>query len=185
VEALKSPAIRPIRLASADTDTAQPGRRLLLTGWGSTSPYLWSQANAPGRAPDKPSSMLLQVPLVVSNETQCGSAAPAIAAAYYKGPNALPPGAICAKAMPVRGGDGGSCQGDSGGPLLLDDKVNGSATLERQQRHAYLLAGVVSRGPGCGMPGVSYVYTRVSSYAAWIAKAQASGKRGGLFILPN
>lgn len=54
--------------------------------------------------------------------------------------------------------DGGvdTCYGDSGGPLFL-----------RQDR-GNQLAGIVSWGEGCAEPGKPGVYTRVSSFAAWI-----------------
>ena len=54
--------------------------------------------------------------------------------------------------------DGGkdSCQGYSGGPLV----VNRNGT--------FVLAGIVSYGSGCGRAGVAGVYTRVTSYVAWL-----------------
>lgn len=53
------------------------------------------------------------------------------------------------------GGNADACQGDSGGPLV--DETTGT------------LVGVVSWGYGCGDLGQPGVYTRVSTYAEWIA----------------
>ena len=49
-----------------------------------------------------------------------------------------------------------ACLGDSGGPLAVNR--NGEAVL----------AGVVSSGRGCGLPGIPGVYTRVSHFSDWL-----------------
>lgn len=54
-----------------------------------------------------------------------------------------------------------SCQGDSGGPLVF------------QKDSDWVQAGVVSFGEGCAQPDYFGVYTKVSNYQEWIAKAQA------------
>lgn len=49
-----------------------------------------------------------------------------------------------------------TCGGDSGGPLLVPNGAD------------WVQAGITSFGEGCGLPGFPGVYTRVSSYAAFI-----------------
>lgn len=60
---------------------------------------------------------------------------------------------VCA-GLPQGGAD--SCNGDSGGPLVVPND------------NTWALAGVVSWGDGCGLPGRYGVYTRVESYESWI-----------------
>lgn len=59
-------------------------------------------------------------------------------------------GMICAGYMQAGGVD--ACQGDSGGPLVC----NGT------------LAGIVSWGYRCAVPGYPGIYTNVSYYNNWI-----------------
>ncbi|XP_062898229.1 transmembrane protease serine 6-like [Mobula hypostoma] len=64
---------------------------------------------------------------------------------------------ICA-GVPEGGKD--ACQGDSGGPLLCQDEGS----------RAWLVAGVVSFGRGCGRPHYPGVYMQTMSVRNWIAE---------------
>lgn len=66
---------------------------------------------------------------------------------------------LCA-GVPLGGID--ACQGDSGGPLL--SAISGKSRL----------TGVVSSGEGCARAESPGIYTRVSTYAAWIKKTASS-----------
>jgi uncharacterized repeat protein (TIGR01451 family) len=53
-----------------------------------------------------------------------------------------------------------SCYGDSGGPLVIQDPGS----------EEWQLAGLVSWGYGCGLPGLPGVYTRVSEFTTWVTE---------------
>lgn len=63
---------------------------------------------------------------------------------------------ICAGDLQSGGRD--ACQGDSGGPLIAGDRP--------------VLVGIVSFGDSCGQKNAPGIYTRVSSYVAWIDEQQ-------------
>jgi len=102
----------------------------------------WGRTAAGG-----PTSLdLLETTLPVIAQQEC--------ATKYGAQYSIGPGMICA-AAPGRD----ACQGDSGGPLFL--KAEGQA--------APVQVGITSFGIGCAEPGYPGVYTRVGSYAEWIA----------------
>ena len=53
-----------------------------------------------------------------------------------------------------------SCYGDSGGPLMVQDSTSSN----------WKLAGLVSWGYGCAMPGLPGVYSRVSQFSSWVTE---------------
>jgi len=90
--------------------------------------------------------------------------------AFY-GPGTLCAGGLKPDGTILPGAD--SCQGDSGGPLT------------RAEDHgARSLVGIVSNGKGCGA-GKPGVYTRVSSYAAWVPAAQKAAISGRVVRLAD
>ncbi len=63
-----------------------------------------------------------------------------------------------------------SCQADSGGPLAI------------QRDGTWYLAGIVSWGQGCSIPGYPGLYARVTTYAKWIRDSMQPGKIGSVAI---
>ncbi|XP_030381083.1 transmembrane protease serine 9-like [Scaptodrosophila lebanonensis] len=91
------------------------------------------------------SSVLMGVEVPIVSNAQC--------AAIYSNTY---PGMLCAGNVQNGGVD--ACQGDSGGPLAC----NG------------LLAGIVSWGYQCALPGYPGVYTNVSDFVGWIQQNNAT-----------
>ncbi|XP_020387293.2 transmembrane protease serine 9-like [Rhincodon typus] len=90
------------------------------------------------------SNELLQTEVMVFNNSQCQTLIPQIT-----------PQMICAGYLD---GGGDACQGDSGGPLLCQD----------ENSQAWLVAGIVSFGVGCGRPNQPGVYARTTAFQKWI-----------------
>jgi secreted trypsin-like serine protease len=125
----------------------------------------------PGQAPDLPEGVTVQVtgwgktaadkgaiPAQLLQFVKIETVSNAQCQAVYG--NILPSN-VCA------GGRDGkdSCQGDSGGPMAWQDADD-----------RWWLAGVVSRGRGCGVAGVPGVYARASSFAGWVRQVMAGDR---------
>lgn len=114
-------------------------------GWGNTLP-----------GPNgKTSAVLIKVDLDLVPLDACG------AAKDYAG--YIHPTNLCASR---EGKD--TCTGDSGGPLVLEDYQR--FRIPEQGRRQTLI-GIVSWGEGCAQKGQPGVYTRVTAYLDWIARA--------------
>lgn len=141
-------ALIRLQVSLTEPGIALPGgsNSMPLTG-DSTIVAGWGRTTEDGDV----SADLLEVPLSVVSHADC--------LPFY--PQSLDTRAnFCAGGGFAGGRD--SCQGDSGGPLfLIRDDV-------------YVQAGVVSYGEGCARPGIPGVYTRLSTYADWIASFAAA-----------
>lgn len=122
------------------------GQKVTLTGWGDTAFFGF------------PSSILQEVSLSVFPTEQCDSSYSTLLDYPTFWPEGIGEETVCA-GDPEGGKD--ACQGDSGGPIV-----------SRGLSGRYTLAGVVSRGLGCGLkdfPGL-YVNLRYPPYLVWIKK---------------
>lgn len=129
------------------------------TGWGITGMTSDSGADLDLDMNFQQTQRLLRVgALTVRPDAECNDNANFKARVYR-----LVPGQLCA------GSDKGtdSCRGDSGGPLVRMRKA-GQAEL----------VGLVSYGPGCGLPGTPGVYTDAHYFADWVEKAKAQAQEG-------
>ncbi|XP_064331615.1 serine protease 33-like isoform X1 [Phalacrocorax carbo] len=121
-----------------------PGTNCTVTGWG--------DVHTAGPLPPPKTLQQLEVPLLSHRRCRCLYARTGDTEGL-----GTPAGDTLCAGFPQ--GQRDACQGDSGGPLscLVGD--------------AWLLAGVVSWGEACGLPGRPGVYTRAAAHAAWIAAA--------------
>ncbi|XP_069184936.1 venom protease isoform X2 [Procambarus clarkii] len=121
-------------------------QKVKLTGWGETT-YGGSL-----------SSTLQEVELTVFPPSRCDRSYSQLDSYSERWPQGIGDKTICAG-----DGKGGrdACQGDSGGPIVTQNSVG-----------RYTLAGIVSRGYGCGhkdFPGL-YVNMRHPQHLAWVKK---------------
>jgi uncharacterized repeat protein (TIGR01451 family) len=117
-----------------------------VTGWGNTA----GQPDPGGF--DYPNT-LQQVELPILSNEACNEA-------FYNNYflTEVTENMMCAGFIYKGGRD--SCYGDSGGPLVVQDPD----TAE------WNLAGLVSWGIGCAMPGLPGVYTRLSQFTPWVSE---------------
>jgi secreted trypsin-like serine protease len=129
------------------------------TGWGITGATANSGAELDKDQNFQRTQRLLRVgSLTVRPASDCNNNENFKARGYR-----LVPGQVCAGS--TKGTD--SCRGDSGGPLVR----------LRPGRPAELV-GLVSYGPGCGLPGTPGVYTDAHHFAAWVAAAKTQAQDG-------
>ncbi|HMI18148.1 MAG TPA: serine protease [Sphingomonas sp.] len=115
-------------------------------GWGNTQP-----------GPDgHPSVVLIEVDLDLVPSDICRTARGYAARVHAS--------TICASRP---GKD--TCTGDSGGPLVLDSDVRSKP--DEMPFTTHTLIGIVSWGDGCAQTGKPGLYTRVTDYLDWIARA--------------
>nr|XP_053651066.1 trypsin eta-like [Cherax quadricarinatus] len=103
-----------------------------------------------------PSSVLQQVNVTVFKSEECDKSYSTLLEYSDTWPLGIGEETVCAG---DRNGGRDSCQGDSGGPIVYSNSTR-----------RYILAGIVSRGYGCGLldyPGL-YVNIRHPLYLAWI-----------------
>lgn len=141
-------------------DWPAKGTQALITGWGDTNPV---------RNPPEPIyADTLQKAQV---EVLAGPAAPTcgnyeVGSSTVQGYDRVT--MLCAGTTTPPLVD--SCQADSGGPLAI------------QRDGTFYLAGVVSWGQGCSIPGFPGLYARVTTYAKWIRESMQPGKTGSVAI---
>lgn len=144
------PICLPLRKKDADNILLKPGTTGVVTGWGLLSnPRLDSHGSPIYSYP----KILQKVTVPVVNQTVCKEA-------NKDRKHVVTSNMFCAG---YAEGGRDACRGDSGGPLAIKNSPTGK---KRDRR--WVLAGVVSWGIGCGIPGKYGVYTRVSAFSRWI-----------------
>ncbi|XP_042217617.1 clotting factor G beta subunit-like [Homarus americanus] len=122
------------------------GTKATLTGWGAT------------QFAGEPSSVLQEVEITVFPSSDCDKSYSTLEDYLKEFPRGIGKETVCAG---DRAGGRDACQRDSGGPLV-----------SRNSAGQYTMAGVVSRGVGCGLkdfPGL-YANIREEQYLAWVKK---------------
>lgn len=160
---LKGPPLgkaeEPIGTVRLPTRPVPAHTRVVFTGWGITGMTTNSSADLDLDTNFQRTQRLLRVgSLTVWPADDCNNNANFKARRYR-----LVPGQVCA------GSDTGtdSCRGDSGGPLVR--RIAGRPAQ---------LVGLVSYGPGCGLPGTPGVYTDTHYFSGWVTAAKARAQDG-------
>jgi hypothetical protein len=136
----------PVNVDRGGRGAADVGHASVAYGFGTTWPAL--PYSSTDYAPT--STVLRRVKLAVIDGGWCDDRQ------YFQGPLQL-----CAGEL---GGGSDTCQGDSGGPLLAL-RAGGTGWDTGPQ------IALVSYGYGCAQPYAPGIYTRLSAYIPWIAKA--------------
>lgn len=123
--------------------TAPPGTWGTISGWGNQQPQT---IFGTGTEQYPRSLQVLEVP--VYDNASC------VTDSFLKA-SEITENMLCAGFLDGRGD---SCSGDSGGPL----------TVRKSDGTGQVLAGIISWGIGCAVPGYLGVHTRVSRYHSWI-----------------
>jgi hypothetical protein len=149
----------PIALPTAREPIPAVGTALQVTGWGVTG------VTSDG-GDDRDSEGELQR---YSEVLRVGTITLMTQAACNKHPEFRYRRLLIGEGQLCAGSDDGvdACKGDSGGPLVW-----------RPEGRAPQLVGVVSHGPGCGLPKTPAAYADVRFYAGWIAAARAQAQTG-------
>ncbi|KAF2361624.1 Serine proteases trypsin domain [Trinorchestia longiramus] len=151
----KKPEIVPVCLPwGAEATVEVTGRQVVMTGWGST------------RHGGEQSRVLQEVEFDVFNSSVCNTSYSYLPNYNTEFPNGISPQYFLCVGHP-KGGKS-ACQGDSGGPIVY--------RADSAHRHGFVLAGVVSKGFGCGLvnfPGLSVPINNID-YLSWIKRVAFS-----------
>ena len=146
----------PVALPAAPIDpVAVPGDTAL---WDDGSPFAvsgWGDTRLPDYRNTYPAK-LHWVEVYRVSDTACGSAT--AYGSFFRPVDMLCAGELVAGDPNTPGAGKDSCQGDSGGPLAAPTAGGASRAAPSQWR----LAGVVSWGEDCALPGKPGVYARVA-----------------------
>ena len=135
----EKPEVSPICLPAPGQADQPAGAEVMVAGWGATMEG--------GVTADR----LQEVRVEVTEFERCRQV-------YREALGVELPDTILCAGLEAGGKD--ACQGDSGGGLLSQERRSLGGTWTQ--------VGVVSAGIGCARRGVPGLYTRVSSYLAWI-----------------